>query len=170
MSLKIYLAQVGFVWNMTVDGNRWVSFGEQLTGNRYQWLPIALFLFRKDSPFRQIMSHGAFCPSWTVWGSSSVLSKLFEDFWVEFLSYSDLCVLIPWDVWILSPLAATLPSFLSPSSLELNSSFFVPSQPLLKHFAWEFGDSQMVDKQPFALDLFTLNGSKKQWCCEITVF
>lgn len=28
----------------------------------------------------------------------------------------------------------------------------------------------MVDKQPFALDLFTLNGSMKQWSCEITVF
>lgn len=149
---------------------RWVSFGEQLTGNRYQWLPIALFLFLKDSPFRQIMSHGDFCPPWTVLGLSRVLSKLPKDFWVEFLTRSDLCVLITWGVWNLSPLAATLPSFPSPSSLELNSSFFVPSQPLLNHFAWKFGDSQMVDKQPFALDLFTFNGSKKQWSCEITVF
>ena len=143
---------------------RWVSFGGQLTGNRYEWLPIALFLFPKDSPFRQIMSHGDFCPPWTVLGLSSVLSKPSEDFWVEFLTRGDLCVLIPWAVWILSPLAATLPSFLSPSSLELNSSFFVPSQHL-----WKFGD-KMVGKQPFALDLFTLNGSKKQWSCEITVF
>lgn len=34
-----------FVWNMIVDGNNQMGqFWEQLAGNRYQWLPIALFL------------------------------------------------------------------------------------------------------------------------------
>lgn len=154
MSLKIYLSQVGFVWNMTVDGNRWVSSGEQLTGNRYQWLPIALFLFLKDSPLDKSWAMGTFAPP-ELFGAPPVFSPSCLrisgwSFWVT------VCVLIPWDVWILSPLAATLPSFPSPSSLELNSSFFVPSQHLLNHFAWKFRDSQMVDKQPFALDLFTL--------------
>ena len=46
---------------------------------------------------------------------------------MELLLHSDLWVLIPFYVRIPSPLIATLLSFLGLSSMEHDSSFFVPS-------------------------------------------
>lgn len=70
-----------------------------------------------------------------VFGDYPVFPKISEDFWVKLLCHSDIWVFIPCYVLIGCPWAAVLRSFLDPSEMEHNSSFFAPSEHLLNHFS-----------------------------------
>lgn len=80
------------------------------------------------------MSMGIFAHP-EVFGNCPVFPKMSEDSWVKLLCHSDLWVLIPCYMLIRFPLAAALLSFLDPSKMEHNSSFFVPSEHLLSPFS-----------------------------------